>query len=98
MDWITYEEAAREPEKYRVALKIAKPGEMIPRSAALLYDRELTEADIARAHELAERYGWDVGESIDSGELTARDIVVGQEMIEEYEASKDQWEGDKWQR
>ena len=50
--WITYEEAAREPEKYRVALNIAKPSEMIPRSAYLIDDRELTDADIARAHEL----------------------------------------------
>lgn len=59
-DWITYEEAAKEPEKYRVALTIARPGEMIPRTAYLINDRELTESDIARAHELAERYDWDV--------------------------------------
>ncbi len=55
---ITYEEAAKEPEKYRYALSIAKPGNLFPRSAYLLYDRELTEADVAKARELAERFGW----------------------------------------
>lgn len=58
--WIAYEEAAKEPKKYAVALKAARPGEMIPRRAALLCDGEPTEEDVARAHELAERYGWEV--------------------------------------
>ncbi len=50
-DLISYEEAAKEPEKYRVALGIAGPGALFPRSACLIDDRE-READIARAHEL----------------------------------------------
>ncbi len=55
---ITYEEAAKEPEKYRVALRIAKPGQLIPRSAFLLDDRPPPEPDIARGQELADRFGW----------------------------------------
>lgn len=57
--WITYEEAAKEPQKYAVALRIAKPGGAIPRNAALLYDRGLTEEDVVRARELAEKHGWE---------------------------------------
>ncbi len=51
-DLISYEEASKEPEKYRVALGIAGPGALIPRSACLIDDREPRKADIARAHEL----------------------------------------------
>ncbi len=50
-DLISYEEAAKEPEKYRVALGIAGPGALIPRSACLIDDRE-READIERVREL----------------------------------------------
>ena len=57
--WISYEEAGKEPDKYAVALRLASPGDMIPRSATLLCDRESTEEDIARAHELAEKHGWE---------------------------------------
>ena len=55
---ITYAEAARKPEKYRVALAIAKPGDLLPREAYLIDDREPTEADLARGRELAQRFGW----------------------------------------
>jgi hypothetical protein len=59
-DLISYEEAAKNPQKYRVALRIASPGDLIPRSAYLISDREPTEADIARGHELEALFGWDV--------------------------------------
>lgn len=42
------------------AWQIAGDYELIPYEAVFIYDRELSEREIARAHELADKYGWDV--------------------------------------
>ncbi len=42
------------------AWQIAGDYELIPYDAVFVYDRELTEREVARAHELAAKYGWEV--------------------------------------
>lgn len=41
-----------------IAWKVAGDRELIPYEAVFLSDEELTEYDIARTHELAQRFGW----------------------------------------
>jgi hypothetical protein len=41
-----------------IAWKVAGDRERIPYEAVFLSDEPLTEYDIARTHELAQRYGW----------------------------------------
>jgi hypothetical protein len=42
------------------AWQVADDYQPIPYEAVFIYDRELSEREIARAHELADKYGWDV--------------------------------------
>lgn len=42
------------------AWQIAGDYDLIPYDAVFIYDRELSEREVVRAHELAAKYGWDV--------------------------------------